>query len=116
MTLTELREVLYKTYQRCTNKVYGAHHTRFKNGLLKYITSLKALKKRKKTSYLLPKIQQWRHCLKIWKGVEDDGMYLLKATEILRQDLFFQIAYLMKDLITVLKNLLFPKAYLSYSE
>ena len=48
MTLTELRKVLYKTYQRCTNKIYGAHHTRFKNELLKYITSLKALKKGKK--------------------------------------------------------------------
>ena len=48
MTLTELREVLYKTYQRCTNKVYGAHYTRFKNELLKYIPSLKALKKGKK--------------------------------------------------------------------
>ena len=48
MNLNELREVLHKTYQRYTNKVYGVHHTRFKNELLKCIRSLKALKKEKK--------------------------------------------------------------------
>ena len=48
MNLTELREVLHKTYQRYTDKVYGVHHTRFKNELLKCIRSLKALKKEKK--------------------------------------------------------------------
>ena len=48
MTLMELREVLHKTYQRYTNKVYGVHHTRFTNELLKYIPSLKPLEKEKK--------------------------------------------------------------------
>ena len=45
--LAELRELFNKTHQRYTNKVYSVHHTRFKNDLLKYMRSLKALKKRK---------------------------------------------------------------------
>ena len=43
--LAELRELFNKTYQRNTNIVYSVHHNRFKNDLLKYIPSLKALKK-----------------------------------------------------------------------
>ena len=67
--LAELRELFNKTYQRYTNNVYSVYHTRFKNDLLKYMPSLKALKK-EKTLCLLPKIQQWTHFSKIWKGVE----------------------------------------------
>ena len=44
---------------------------------------------------------------------EDDGTCLLKAAIIIRQD---RLAYSIKSLITVPKNILFPKAYLSYSE
>ena len=67
--LAELRELCNKTYQQYTNEVYNVHHTRFKNDLLEYMPSLKALKK-EKTSCLLPKIQQWVYFSKIWKGVE----------------------------------------------
>ena len=67
--LAELRELFNKTYQRYTNNVYSVYHTRFKNDLLKYMPSLKALKK-EKTLCLLPKIQQWTHSSKIWKGVK----------------------------------------------
>ena len=46
--LGEMRELFNKTYQQFTNKAYSVQHTRFKNDSLKYIPSLKALKKGKK--------------------------------------------------------------------
>ena len=49
--LAELRELLNKTYQRYTNKVSSVHHSRFKNDLLRYMPSLKALKKGKHRAY-----------------------------------------------------------------
>ena len=67
--LAQLRELFDKTYQRYTNKVYSVHHTRFKNDFLKYMSSLKTLKK-ENISCLLPKIQQWTRFSKIWKGTE----------------------------------------------
>ena len=45
LLLAEMRELFDKTNQRLKNKVYSVHHTRFKNDLLKYMPSLKALKK-----------------------------------------------------------------------
>ena len=46
----------------------------------------------------------------------DEGMCLLKAAKNIRQDLLGSNSIFNGDLITVLKNLLFPHAYFSYLE
>ena len=70
--------------------------------------SLKALKKKKKQC-LLPKIQQWAHFSKIWKGVERTmACVYLKGKRSSDKIFLVQIAYLTEILITVFKNRLFP--------
>ena len=73
----------------------------------------KSLKKRK-TSCLLPKIQQWPHFFKNLKRCrEDDGLVFTQSSKNYKTR---SKSPFNGTLITVLKNLLFPKVYLSYSE
>ena len=86
--LADLRELFNKTYQCYTNKVYSVHHTRFKNDLLKYMPSLKALEKGKNIVLTTEDSTVDIFFENLGRYREDDGMCLLKAAKILRQDNF----------------------------
>ena len=81
--LDELRVLFNKTYLRYTNKVYSIHHTRLKNDLLKYMPSLKALKKEKNIVLTTEDSTMDAFFENMEKCRESDGMCLLKAAKII---------------------------------
>ena len=114
--LAELRELFNKTYQRYTNKVYSVHHTRFKNDLLKYMPSLKALKEGKNIVLTTEDSTMDAYFENLESCCEDDGMYLLKAAKIIRQDLFGLNSLFNGNFDYSSQESSVPKAYyLSYS-
>ena len=81
--LSQLKKLLCISYERYTGTSIELHSTRFKEDLLQYFPGLKAYKNGKQMILTPDSVID-----AITRSGEDDGMCLVQAAKVIRQDMF----------------------------